>query len=45
MSSNGIDRAAELRARIISWVIRVLIALIVSAIIIFFFFTSGAVSN
>lgn len=47
MSLNGIDTSTPGRRRIqlSRWAIRLLIALILSVIVIMFFFTSGAVSR
>ena len=47
MSLNGIDTSTpkQHRIQLSRWAIRLLIALILSVIILMFFFTSGAVSR
>lgn len=47
MSSNGIGTSAPERWRMLvsRWVIRLAIALLLSMLVLFFFFTSGAISR
>jgi hypothetical protein len=45
LNGTGPETSEQHRIQVSRWLIRLLIALVVSAIIIFFFFTSGAISR